>query len=90
MFSILAMAPRGVSFEKKMFSGVEIEVHEVRPRDDGDEPERDRRVEEPHAQMRAAQRALGHAEPEHRLPSAQPTGDHGPHAGLTTASGRPP
>ena len=47
-------------------------MHEVRVRDDGDERERDRGVEEPHGEVGRAERALRHPRGQHPLPE-EPT-----------------
>ena len=58
MFSILASSPAGRELGEEDVEGGGDQVHEVRVRDEGDEDERDRGVEEPHRQVDAAQRAL--------------------------------
>ena len=63
MFSILAMAPRGVSLAKKMFSGVVMRWMKYERGMMAMKPSEIVGVEEPDAQMVPAQRALRHAGP---------------------------
>src|SRR5438477_504868 len=62
-------------------------VDEVGVRDDGDEEERQRGVAEPHAQVRAAQRALTHPGREHPLPERP--ADGGPRRPPRLRDGQP-